>query len=149
MLAGEEVLVRPSLLAFAFPFAIALAACSAGTAPDDSDNTGAGNVSNGPGPSGSSVSSFASGSGGNTGCEVSCSPDLHQVIDCQGTLLEQCSGTQGCNAATGTCTNACEAAVQNASSVGCEYYATFMDQIYGDSVCFAAFVANTGTRLRT
>jgi hypothetical protein len=39
---------------------------------------------------------------------------------------------------------ACQAAVDNKQSVGCEYYATDMDQ-NGPDLCFAAFVANTWT----
>ena len=137
--------MRPSACFFLFAliaFASAGSACSAGTGIEGggtstgANNSGANNTGGNP---------FAGGNGfgGNTGCEVTCSPDLHSVIDCNGTVIEQCTGDQGCNAATGTCTNACQAAVENESSVGCEYYATFMDQIYGDSVCFAAFVANT------
>ncbi len=133
--------MRSLLLTITCLSTLASIACSAGSTPSDG---GGGSVgSNGTGNPTNVGGGFTTGTGGNSGCEVTCSPDLHQVIDCQGNVLHQCSGDQGCNAMTGTCTNACEGAVENASSVGCEYYATFMDQIYGDSVCFAAFVANT------
>jgi len=137
--------MRPSLIALLFVLALTSSAaglsCSAGTTPEGGSNSGANNNSGG---SNSGADGFGAGNlGGNSGCDVTCSPDLHAVLDCNGGIVEQCSGSQGCNAETGTCTNACEAAVQNESSVGCEYYATFMDQLFGDSVCFAAFVANT------
>jgi len=42
------------------------------------------------------------------------------------------------------CINACEAAENSKQSVGCEYYATFMQHWDGPKTrCFAAFVANT------
>ena len=117
---------------------------------------------NSPGGSGG-TSSSSSGSGGNgastagnmnTGglgfggqgfggsCAPTCSPDFHQVVDCHGVVLEECSGDEGCDLSAGTCTNACEAAENNKQSVGCEYFATDMDQ-YQPTYCFAAFVANT------
>jgi hypothetical protein len=72
-----------------------------------------------------------------------CSSDLHSVVDCNGAVLTTCTGTDGCDVATGTCVNACQAAVDNKNSVGCEYYATQMDTAVGASYCFAAFIANT------
>jgi hypothetical protein len=81
------------------------------------------------------------GVGGSAGC-VPCSQDLHSVVDCNGNVIEECLGTDGCDISTGQCVNACAAAVSNKQSVGCEYYATFMDNLF-TTVCFAAFVANT------
>ncbi len=61
----------------------------------------------------------------------------------------------GCNGVTcaanetclgGTCLNACDAAKQQESSVGCDYFATYMDVTFNDrqvDSCFAVFVANT------
>lgn len=114
----------------------------------------------GAGGEGSTSTSMGTGKGGSGGetiiftdggkndgpsCSVTCSSDFHTVIDCNGTLVQQCSGDQGCNLAAGSCTNACQAAVANKQSVGCEYYATNMDQFNAADagVCFAAFVANT------
>ena len=76
-------------------------------------------------------------------CGNTCSSDLHEVIDCNGNVVSTCMGTDGCDVATGSCVNACQAAVDNKNSIGCEYYATFMDQDDGASACFVAFVANT------
>lgn len=75
-------------------------------------------------------------------CGPTCSSDLHTVLDCNGVPFQMCSGTEGCDATKGTCTNACDAAISNKRSVGCEYYATFMDQ-FNSTACFAVFVANT------
>jgi hypothetical protein len=75
-------------------------------------------------------------------CDTTCSSDFHTVVDCHGTVIQSCSGTTACDATTLTCVNACQAAVNNKQSVGCEYYATAMDQ-YQSDLCFAAFVANT------
>jgi hypothetical protein len=77
------------------------------------------------------------------GCARKCSADFHSVLDCNGNVVETCTGTDGCDGKLGTCANACQAAVNNKQSVGCEYYATFMEISGGASRCFAAFVANT------
>lgn len=76
------------------------------------------------------------------GCSSKCSSDQHQVLGCDGTVIATCTGLEGCDQSTGTCVNACDAAVNNKQSVGCEYYATFMDQ-FTSNACFAVFVANT------
>lgn len=128
-------------------------ACTAGVENvfTTSSSSGAG----GHGGAGATTSS-SSGHGGQGGdiilidaspsdapvCGVTCSGDQHTVLDCNGNVLAQCSGDQGCDVASGTCINACQAAVNNKQSVGCEYYATFMD-LFNQNVCFAAFVANT------
>lgn len=85
--------------------------------------------------------SFGGGDAGGF-CPTSCSTDFHSVVDCNGNLVETCQGTDACDPATGTCDNACLAAENNKQSVGCEYYATFMDQL-NNNACFAAFIANT------
>ena len=123
-----------------------LAACAA----TSETSTGPSGSGAGPGTGGD-----ASGSGGGItvgaggglvgaggGCGAVCSTDLHAVVDCNGNVVEQCTGLEGCDATTGTCANACDAAVNNKQAVGCEYYATFMDQL-NTSACFAVFVANT------
>jgi hypothetical protein len=73
-----------------------------------------------------------------------CSSDLHSVLDCQGNVLQTCASADGCDLTTLKCVNACAAAVSNKQSVGCEYYATYMEQLHGElNSCFAVFVANT------
>ena len=76
-------------------------------------------------------------------CASKCSSDQHTVIDCNNNILQTCTGTDGCDVSTGTCANACTAAVNNKQSVGCEYYPTFLEISGGANRCFAAFVANT------
>ena len=77
-------------------------------------------------------------------CQRACAPDQRSVIDCHGAVLASCGPTEVCDLVASTCVDACAAAVTSKQSVGCEYYATFMDQILPD-VCFAAIVANTWT----
>lgn len=123
------------------------AACSAAPRQNGSSSDGGGG-SGGASSASSSSSGGAGGldvtvgSGGSTGCDIACSGDLHSVIDCNGNVLSTCAGTDACDLTTLKCVNACAAAVNNKQSVGCEYYATFMDNIF-QSVCFAVFVANT------
>lgn len=111
-----------------------------------------------PGSGGSSGTSTGSGSGGAASsssgststsisfdapqCADTCSIDQHTIVDCHGNVVQTCGDTQACQASTLTCIDACSAAVANKAAIGCEYYATFMDQILGD-VCFAAIVTNT------
>src|SRR5262245_21991409 len=79
------------------------------------------------GGGGSSVSTNI-GVGGGRPCEGDmCAPDLQSIIDCDGNTVQECNGTDGCDLETVTCINACEAADNAQRSVGCDYYATFMD----------------------
>ncbi len=90
-----------------------------------------------------SLSFGDTGTGGDGGaCGHTCSSDLHEVLDCNNNVIQTCSGTDGCDVSTGGCANACTAAVDNKNSVGCEYYATHMENYFGASYCFVAFVAN-------
>ncbi len=130
-------------------FVVVLSACSA--SPETSGSNGGGGSTTSSGGTTSSVGGGGAGGGiggdinvggGSGGSCVTCSSDLHSVIDCQGNVIEACTGTNGCDISTQKCTDACAAAVNNKQSVGCEYYSTFMDSIW-QNVCFAAFVANT------
>src|SRR5690349_3446589 len=92
---------------------------------------------NGIGPGGSADA----GSNG-SGCENTCSSDLHSVIDCNGNIVSTCPADQGC--ANQTCLPACDAAAADKSSIGCDYYAVDPDIIFeGVGGCFAAYIANT------
>jgi hypothetical protein len=133
-----------------------VAACSATNGPRSTTGatgaTGAtgttGTTSAGSAGTGGAPDSGSSGSaGGLSGfdappCGYSCTPDGHAVVDCSGTVVAQCTGTMGCDPVLGVCANACQAAIDSKQSVGCEYYATDMDQD-NQGLCFAAFVANT------
>ncbi len=74
------------------------------------------------------------------GCAVTCSGDLHDVVDCNNKVVTACPPDQGC--AGGTCVPACDAAKANKSSVGCDYYAVPATDFTGET-CFAVYVANT------
>jgi hypothetical protein len=120
--------------------------CTAGTSGNFGDGTGAGQSGGQAAAGGHGAGMGGLGIGGDLGdagsCERSCSGDMHQVIDCNGNVIEQCAGLEGCDLASGTCINACEATTNNKQSVGCEYYATDMSS-FSPTYCFAAFVANT------
>ncbi len=93
----------------------------------------------GPGPRGDD---FGNGDGNGSGCAPACSADLHNVLDCNGNVIQGCPDTQGCS--NGTCVDACQSAADNKSSVGCDYYSVDPDIISaGNGACFAAYIANT------
>ncbi|MFO0570931.1 MAG: IgGFc-binding protein [Polyangiaceae bacterium] len=71
-----------------------------------------------------------------------CSDDLHQILNCDGTVQTACLGAEGCDVSSVKCINACDAANKVKRSVGCEYYSVFMDQL-DPNACFAVFIANT------
>ena len=94
----------------------------------------------GPGPRNGGGGGGGGGDGG--GCEDTCSGDLHSVVDCNGNVVTMCPLDQGC--AAGSCIPACDAAAQDKSSIGCDYYAVDPDIITdGAGACFAAYIANT------
>ncbi|EYF08152.1 IgGFc-binding protein [Chondromyces apiculatus] len=127
--------------------AVLAMSCSATSEDGGFEPSGGNPGSGGSGGSGGSsgVLTGGPGSGGNSGCTTqTCSSDLHQILDCDGNLIEECPPTQGCGE-TG-CVEACESARQNKSSIGCDYYAVAPDMIFeAVGACFAAFVANTWT----
>ncbi len=127
-----------------FTFAFAAVACAACGGTGSGFNDGGADATIGDGGSDSSLGFGDGGFGDGGSCATrTCSSDLHAVIDCNNNVVQQCTGTDGCNVTTGTCMNACQAAVGNKNSVGCEYYATHMQNAIGASYCYAAFVANT------
>ncbi len=76
---------------------------------------------------------------------INCSPDLHDVLDDQGNVVKTCPPDQGCGP-NGTCVAACDSAIDNKSTIGCEYFSVDPDLIKpAQGACFAAFVANTWT----
>ena len=97
----------------------------------------------GPDARGGSGGDDDDGDGGNQ-CPLQCSADLHSIVDCNGNVVTQCAGTQGCDPSTYVCTDACTSANANKRSIGCDYFATDMD-VSSQDYCFAAFVANTWT----
>jgi hypothetical protein len=71
-----------------------------------------------------------------------CTPDNTGIVDCGGHVTP-CGMGQSCSNAT--CMDACAAAEQNRTSVGCDFYAVDMDAAQGapKDACFAVFVTNT------
>lgn len=75
------------------------------------------------------------------GTPLACSGDLHSIL-CKGAVVRTCAPDEGC--ASGTCIPACDAAIANKSTVGCEYYAHAPVLAIGAGKgCLAIFVANT------
>jgi hypothetical protein len=74
-----------------------------------------------------------------------CSSDLRSLVDCEGNILKTCPADQGCSGMT--CVPACQAATDNKSSLGCDYYAVEPDVQTGPGGgaggCLAAYIANT------
>jgi len=130
--------------ALLLPAALA-ASCSATNGQPSTSST-----SSGTGGATQSTSTTATGHGGMggdvgfdaQGCHNTCTADFHSVVDCMDQSITPCTGTEACNPVLGICTDACQAALDGKQAVGCEYYATLMDQD-GKGMCFAAFVANT------
>ncbi len=132
----------------------AIGAAGAGGSATSGTGGGAASTSTATTTSGAGGTGTAGGGGSGSGlfvdggiegglpCPLACSSDLHSVIDCNGNVVQACTGTSGCDLATLSCANACQVAVATKQSVGCEYYATNMDQ-FDANACFAAFVANT------
>jgi hypothetical protein len=87
--------------------------------------------------------SFGDASLGDGGaCSLSCSSDLHDVLDCHGNVVQACPPDQGCGG--GKCVSACASADANKSTIGCDYWLWPPEIIsIGKGACFAAFVANT------
>jgi hypothetical protein len=77
-------------------------------------------------------------------CRI-CSGDLHSVLDCNNNVIATCPNDQGCGAG-GQCVPACQAAADNKSTVGCDYYSVDLAfEGESDGACLAAYVANTWT----
>jgi len=74
---------------------------------------------------------------------INCSSDLHSVLDDEGNVVKTCPDDQGCGP-NGTCVPACDSAVDNKSTIGCEYFSVDPDLVKpAQGACFAAYVANT------
>lgn len=85
------------------------------------------------------------GGDGNTGdggvVGVSCSSDLHEVLDGNGNVVGTCPNDQGC--ANGMCVPACQAAAASQGSVGCDFVVATPSFYPSDRPpCLAVFLAN-------
>lgn len=126
-----------------FAMVALLSACSAG---NDTQTGGAGQGGRSSGGHASFGGMTASGGGGSgPSCGPRCSADGRDVLSCEGAVEKTCDPTTACDLTQAKCVEPCLAAEHNKSSVGCDYYATFMDTYVGDDACFVAIVANTWT----
>src|SRR4051812_44189970 len=122
--------------------AVAGMSCSASskqmftTGAGGNGGSGAGTTAGDPSSTKSTGSDVGGGFISDGGCSNGCSIDQRSVVDCHGNVIMTCPASQTCDASSAACADACQAAVTNKASVGCEYYATDMDQIFQD-VCFA------------
>jgi hypothetical protein len=115
---------------------------------NDADNPGnaavvgqSGASANGSGGAASVGQGGSNASTGAGGCNR-CSQDLRSVLDCQGNVVQSCPADQGCDGKS--CVSACDSAMGNKSTLGCDYYAVNPDGLKGvEGSCFAAYVANT------
>ena len=80
---------------------------------------------------------------------LSCSDDLHSVIDQDNVVVEECPSSEACF--EGACIPACDAVAKLAGTVGCDFWAPappFLANGQGsalDGPCYAVFVANAWT----
>jgi hypothetical protein len=129
-----------ALLGLGASITLALA-CSAVAPPAETTSSASG----GGAPSSTGIGAFSNSGGslGAGGCAV-CSPDLHSIVDCDGNVLTTCPDDKGCSGMS--CVAPCDAARDNASTVGCEFYSVLpAPDAAARGSCFAAVVANTWT----
>src|SRR6187402_854373 len=60
------------------------------------------------------------GGGHDSGCGIHCTSDLKSVVDCDGSVVEECTGGDACLDAVCQA-DACAAAAESQSSMGCDY----------------------------
>jgi len=135
------------LTALALLLAVAPFACSAASSPGSQTTTSAagGGAPSGPGSSGPGGGDpiLTGVGGGGPGCDVHCSADLHDVLDCKDQLVTACPADQGCGPG-GQCVAPCESAKVNGSTIGCDFYSVVPGPEYETrGSCFAALLANT------
>jgi len=143
----SSILVAAGILALGAggSFAVASSGCSA---TSDTSQIGSGGSGHG---GGSSSSSGTGGSGGlftNPGdggppCEVHCTADLHQLVDCNNVVVTTCPPDQGCSP-SGQCVPACDSATENASTFGCDFFSVtpaVISEARGG--CYVVMIANT------
>lgn len=118
--------------------------CEAGNNGLGGGTADGGNGSGADNGGGSTANFNPDGGGPPSGC-TTCSADLHQVLDCDGGLIQQCPPETGCSVG-GSCVAPCQAAAENKSTIGCDFY-SMTPGVIAESrgSCFAVMVANTWT----
>lgn len=147
-LMGMDLRVRLAVVAAGTVGALVAFSCSA-TGPDNefpgSGGTGSGSTTSGTNVGGSTGALMLDGGLDGGGCDVHCSADLHQVLDCNENVVTTCPDNQGCGPG-GTCIEPCDSAAANASTIGCDFYSVVPGPEYETrGSCFAALLANTWT----
>jgi hypothetical protein len=126
---------------------LALFFACGGTHTGFNDDGGLDATSDGTQPDGP-IFGFDGGGDGQPAC-TQCSADLKEILTCgdNPSVVQTCTGGLGCG--TSGCVPACQAAAENKSSIGCDYYAIPADgwsTTYNSGGaagnCFAAFVNN-------
>ena len=132
----------------AFGALLLAAGCGSNAKNGFNPPTDGGLVGDGGSGSGSGSSSGGLTGDGSTAVQCNgphCSSDLRSLVDCEGNVLKTCPSNEGCSGMT--CVPACQAAKDNKSSLGCEYYAVDPDVQTGPGGgaggCLAAYIANT------
>jgi hypothetical protein len=119
-------------------------ACAPGVTSDASGGSGGSGKTSSP-SSGTGFDSASSGFGTGTGsmCPTHCSSDLHGVLDCNDQVVMTCPMGTGCST-NGGCVDPCQAAKENATTIGCDYY-SITPAVIGESrgSCYATMIANT------
>ncbi len=97
------------------------------------------------GDSGCAFCGIDSGKNPDGGPATTCSPDLHDILDSQGNVIQTCPPDQGCS--SGGCVPACQAAAAAHGSIGCDFMVATPSFFAGlqpsySSPCFAIFLAN-------
>jgi len=107
----------------AVPLAFALAYGCGGSTPS-SFNNGGDDGGTSDALTNDETPAFGGDSGNETGttCAVSCSSDLHSVLDCNNNVVTMCPADQGCDPTSGACIPACDSAKANKGSIGCELH---------------------------
>ncbi len=139
-------MMRKSLLALAVLMAAiaaySFAACGPTNTGFDKDGGDGGQTADVTGSDDNPFNFQDGNAGDGSSCNLHCSSDLHDVLDCHNNVVTTCPADQGCGGAS--CVAACDAAKANKSSIGCDYYSIDPDIISaGTGACFAAYIANT------
>ncbi len=139
--------MRALLVVCTFSISTILLACGGhnNSGFDDDGTDGGTNVDGSLGPDGGCAFCGLDSGKGDGGPTTTCSPDLHDILDLQGNIVQTCPPDQGCS--SGGCVPACQAAAAAHGSIGCDFMVATPAFFAGEqpsysSPCFAIFIAN-------
>ena len=142
--------MRDTTLLAVCTFSLALACGGRGSGFDDGGGGGdGGGVDGDLGDGSCSFCGIDSGKNDGGGPQTTCSPDLHDILDLQGNVVQTCPPDQGCS--PGGCVPACQAAAAAHGSIGCDFMVATPSFFAGlqptySSPCFAIFIANNWSK---